>query len=378
MTRHLNFSLLTPFDPKRLSDGCRCHVRGRPTAAANLAPADAYILRFFLPRLLRLQEDPRHIEIQILADNYGNVVHLYERDCSVQRRHQKVRLVMPSAAALRSSSLSCPLPAPAVPVPMRASLHSALHGADVQLGCCPPPSNDRRWSRLPPPPACLKRRGSSCSTTLWRWHGTWDTGEAGKAAGRRDGSSPEIPATWQGHQRVAHPCRDHGRVPLPVPFLTPAPLLPCMPVPPPRPATRQQQRRCPANPSCPAATLALWSSLWTRTASTTSWRSTLGEARGRHWALGSHAALQTAEACCSAPIGSGEFPTHPCLLPGKAIQRATQALGAASRLTRPLAAEPSKPASHACPSSIQGADVCRLAPNPLLSCLPLYRPAASR
>jgi 3-methylcrotonyl-CoA carboxylase alpha subunit len=48
--------------------------------------------------LEKFVENPRHVEVQVIADNYGNVIHLYERECSIQRRHQKVVEEAPSPA----------------------------------------------------------------------------------------------------------------------------------------------------------------------------------------------------------------------------------------------------------------------------------------
>ncbi|MBW4634827.1 MAG: acetyl-CoA carboxylase biotin carboxylase subunit [Iphinoe sp. HA4291-MV1] len=72
------------------SEFVKCLLAAQGEAGAAFGNSGVYLEKFI--------ERPRHIEFQILADNYGNVIHLGERDCSIQRRNQKLLEEAPSPA----------------------------------------------------------------------------------------------------------------------------------------------------------------------------------------------------------------------------------------------------------------------------------------
>ncbi len=74
-------------------------ARASSEAQASFGASSVYVEK--------LVENPKHIEVQILGDKHGNIVHLFERDCSVQRRHQKVVEMAPSMLSRSLSDQIC-------------------------------------------------------------------------------------------------------------------------------------------------------------------------------------------------------------------------------------------------------------------------------
>ena len=94
------------------AEGLLSAIQLTQTEAAAAFGSDVVYLEKFL-------QTPRHVEIQVLADGQGNAIHLGDRDCSLQRRHQKV---MEEA------------PAPAIPQDARDAVAQSCVKACIDIG----------------------------------------------------------------------------------------------------------------------------------------------------------------------------------------------------------------------------------------------------
>ena len=93
------------------------YLNAQQEAIACFGDGDIYLEKFLV--------NPRHIEIQVLADEHGNVIHLGERDCSVQRRNQKVIEECPSPAPVMDEGLRARMGEAAKKAVRAAGYHNA-------------------------------------------------------------------------------------------------------------------------------------------------------------------------------------------------------------------------------------------------------------
>ena len=121
-----------PADPKPIRLD-RNYQRVGPQAREDTVPGEAepdleLIGTVFLEKYV---EAPRHVEVQIFGDHHGTSIHLFERECSIQRRHQKIIEESPSSAL---SPRTCVIRTPKLPGPVLTKCSSSLRIARAMAG----------------------------------------------------------------------------------------------------------------------------------------------------------------------------------------------------------------------------------------------------
>ena len=150
----------------------------RNEAEAAFKNASVYLEKFI--------DRPRHVEVQILADNHGKIVHCWDRDCSLQRRHQKLVEESPAPTSRSRSAAGSARPPSGWPRPPATSTPAPASSWST-------PTTTSTSSRSTP--------ASRSSTPSPRWS------PASTSSSSRSGSPPgEPPAVHPGRDRHPRPC----------------------------------------------------------------------------------------------------------------------------------------------------------------------------